>query len=107
MIFCACAMQNSPGRSEKPQDHFHLGSKLFAQTQFGGLRRAVVTSPPYTKTKSKAEFLSFDGRRIEIRSSFFVWLVLFLNAGAMGAFAVAVFFWSSVPNPATRKQELG
>jgi hypothetical protein len=29
-----------------------------------------------------------------------VWLVLFLDADAMGAFAVAAFFWSPVPNPA-------
>jgi uncharacterized membrane protein YhaH (DUF805 family) len=62
-----------------------------------------VTSPPYTKTNLKAEFLSFDGRRI--RSSFFVWLVLYLNAGAMGVFAVAAFCWSSVPNPATKAMD--
>ena len=29
-----------------------------------------------------------------------MWLVLFLDADAMGAFAVAAFFWSPVPNPA-------
>jgi hypothetical protein len=86
-------MQNVPPASEMYQDSGRPSHKIksFAlKAAFWGPRLAVVTSPPYTKTLSKIEKLTFVGRRF--KSPFFLWPIQILKA-VMMIMAMAIAFF--------------